>query len=302
MAGEANIGMEKFFKQSKKNAKKSLMIGKFEKDVNRRINLASLADVLEAYRENGYEVLLGNPDCLSTRLERKRRTVNASFAVSLSDILVFQWIAGMAPWHHALVIGNSFGFSTFVIAALLEGCEVDAIDAEIEGSENGLGSEITRKIIASHYGGVRLTKGYSPQDLDKACRFENYDFIFIDGMHTNKQLISDYKGIQKRCAKDCVVYCHDVGMAKMQTGWQKIIEELMYPNDEAFELHFTSFGSTLVVSGFPKLKNFLRKSCRSLEECNYYLGSRHMGFRSSLRIFFRTIRYSTKLGRFLPQR
>jgi len=277
------------------------MVRNFEKGMIRKVNLASLAEVLEAYRENGYEVLLGNPDCLSTRLERKGRIVNASFAVTLSDILVFQWIAGMAPWRHALVIGNSFGFSTFVIAALLEGCQVDAIDAEIEGSENGLGSEITRKIIASHYGGVRLTKGFSPQDLDKACRFENYDFIFIDGMHTNKQLVSDYKGIQKRSAKDSVVYCHDVGMAKMQPGWQKIKEELIRSDDEAFELHFTSFGSTLVVSGFSELKDFLRKSCRPLEECLYYMGSRHMGFRSSLRIFFRTIRYSTKLGRFLIQ-
>jgi len=55
-----------------------------------------------------------------------------SAAISLSDILVFQWITQFNPWRHALVIGNAFGFSTFVIAALSPGCSVDAIDAEVE--------------------------------------------------------------------------------------------------------------------------------------------------------------------------
>jgi len=40
---------------------------------------------------------------------------------------------------------------------------------------------------------VQLTKGFSPQDLDRACHADAYDFIFIDGGHTNDQLVADFK-------------------------------------------------------------------------------------------------------------
>ena len=259
----------------------------------------AIRKVIEAYDAQGYQVVLGNPDCLPTRLYKDGRVINASFAISMSDIQVFQWFANMSPWHHALIIGNSFGFSTFIIAGLCPGCYVDVIDAEVEGSENRLGSELTRKIAKNDFPGVQLTIGFSPQDLPKACRFNNYDFIFIDSLHTNEQLIADFRGIYNLRSKNSVVYCHDVGIAKMQKGWSRIKSEMLEENDEAFDLYFTSFGSTAVIRGNADLKAFMRLCCRPLNEVYYYFGAQHIGLRSAIRMLLRTLVYSTRYGNYI---
>lgn len=264
-----------------------------------KIDVGAVARVIHSYKTQGYEVLLGDPDCLLTRLRRDGRPVDASAAISLSDILVFQWIAGLAPWQRALVIGNSFGFSTLLIAGLCPGCDVDAIDAEIEGSENRLGSQLTMAIAKEHFPGVRLTIGFSPQDLPKACRFEAYDFIFIDGLHTNEQLIADFSGIYGRRSENCVVYLHDVGMAKMSSAWSTIKSQFMTGNDSAFDWNITSFGSAVVLSGYPELKGFMRDCCRPIEECYYYFGAKHIGLRSASQMLLRTIRHAGFWGRLL---
>lgn len=256
-----------------------------------QIDMTAMAKVIDAYRSFGYEVRIGNPDCLATCLYHRGRFVHASFAISLSDCLVFQLIASLGPWRRALVIGNAFGFSTFVIAGLCSGSQVDAIDAEIEGSQNRLGSELTRQIANSFFPGVRLTVGFSPGDLPKACRFDRYDLIFIDGHHTNAQLIADFKKIRERRAEECVVYFHDVGMAKMQKGWDYVTGNLLREDDKAFELHFTSFGSTMVIKGNRELALFMEEVCRPLFECVYSFGARHIGFRSALKMLNRTMGY-----------
>ena len=266
-----------------------------------QVDITAMAKVIQAYRSLGYEVRIGNPDCLPTCLYQGGSLVHASFAVSLSDCLLFQWIAGMATWRRALVIGNSFGFSTFLIAALCSDCRVDAIDAEVEGSQNRLGSELTRRIADSLFPGVRLTVGFSPEDLPKACRFDRYDLIFIDGHHTDDQLIADFKGIRERRAEECVVYLHDVGMARMGKGWDYVKVNLLEREDRAFELHFTSFGSTMVVRGCKELASFMGDVCFPLSECIYYFGARHTGLRSALKMLNRTIGHSSLFRRFKEQ-
>jgi predicted O-methyltransferase YrrM len=261
--------------------------------------VATIKKVVESYNAQGYQVVLGNPDCFLTRLRKNERIVDVSAAISMSDIQVFQWIADICPWQRALVIGNSFGFSTFVIAELCRDCYVDVIDAEVEGSDNRLGSELTRKIAECEFPRVRLTIGFSPQDLFKACRFNDYDLIFIDGLHSNEQLVADFEGIRELRAKNSVIYCHDVGMARMHSGWSKICSKLLQEGDDAFDLHFTSFGSTIVVRGNRNLKEFIRLCCRPLDEVYYYFGGRHVGLRTALRMLLRTLIYSIGYGHYI---
>jgi predicted O-methyltransferase YrrM len=255
--------------------------------------------VIDAYDACGYSVVVGSPDSLVTRLRRNGRIIDSSAGISLSDILVFQWIADFVPWRRALVIGNSFGFSSFVISALSPNCDVDAIDAEIEGTENAVGSAVTREIANRFFPRVQLTIGFSPQDLPRACRFDSYDLIFIDGLHTNEQLISDYAGIRHLRSQDSIVYCHDVGIARMHGAWSHIKAEMLEKGDEAFDLHFTSFGSTAVVRGNSQLKEFLSQICKPVSDTYYYFGARHIGLRSALRMLLRTLFYSTRYGAFL---
>lgn len=259
----------------------------------------AVANVIGAYERLEYEVLLGNPDCLLTKLRVKGRPINASSAISLTDILFFQWTVEYIPWKRALVIGNSFGFSTFIIAALSPGCSVDAIDAEVEGIENRLGSEITREIARRFFPGVRLTTGHSPHDLAAACRYATYDLIFIDGLHTNEQLVADFQAVQGRRARTSIVCCHDVGIAKMESGWEQIKSQLLKDGDRPFDLHFTSFGSAIVLSGCPEFEMFMEKISRPLSESLYYFGSRHIGLRSACSLLFNTLMNSTRPGRAL---
>ncbi len=261
-----------------------------------KIDVMATAKVVEAYGNFGYQVLLSNPDCLATRLAKEGRPLSISFAITLTDILLFQWIAGSAPWRQALVIGNAFGFSTFVIAALCPDCFVDVIDAEVEGFENRTGSELTRKIAESFFPRVQLTKGFSPQDLPKACRFDQYDFIFIDGMHTDSQLIKDFEAIRAHRSDNSVVYCHDVGMARMTGAWSHIKSHLLDPDDAAFDLHFSNFGCTVVMKGHHELRRFFERTSLPLEDCYFYFGAKHVGFGTAGRMVWRTFRHSTRVG------
>jgi predicted O-methyltransferase YrrM len=232
-------------------------------------------------------------------LEKDGRLINASYAISTSDIQVFEWISCLSPWQRALVIGNSFGFSTFIIAGLCPDCHVDVIDAEIEGRENGLGSELTQRIAQKDFPGVQLTIGFSPKDLPRACRFNNYDFIFIDGSHTNDQLYADFKGIRDLRSENNIVYCHDVGIAKMHDGWHRIKSNLLDQSDEAFDLHFTSFGSTIVARGNSDLKGLMKCLCQELKGVYYFSGAQHVGIRSAYQMLLRTTLYSTRYGQYI---
>jgi predicted O-methyltransferase YrrM len=260
------------------------------------IDIMATAKVVDAYRQFGYEVLLSNPDCLATRLAKDGCPLSISFAITLTDILLFQWIAGSTPWRQALVIGNAFGFSTFVIAALCPGCFVDVIDAEVEGCENRIGSELTRKIAERFFPGVQLTTGFSPQDLPRACRFDQYDLIFIDGMHTDNQLIADFEAIRANRSANSVVYCHDVGMARMTRGWSHIKSHLLGPDDAAFDLHFSNFGCTVVMKGHHELRRFFEQTSLPLENGYFYFGAKHVGFGTAARMVWRTFQYSTRVG------
>ena len=192
----------------------------------RKADVGAIARVIHSYKTQDYEVLLGSPDCLLTRLLRDGRFVKASSAISLSDILVFQWIADFAPWQRALIIGNSFGFSTLLIAGLCPGCDVDAIDAESEGGENRLGSHLTMTIAREHFPGVRLTIGVSPQDLPRACRFEAYDFVFIDGSHSYEAVKADTERVLPFVAEGGVIAWHDYGSSVLSHGVYKYLNEM----------------------------------------------------------------------------
>jgi hypothetical protein len=67
------------------------------------IDIMATARVVDAYRSFGYQVLLSNPDCLPTRLAKEGRPLEVSYAISLTDILLFQWILDVRhcrslPW------------------------------------------------------------------------------------------------------------------------------------------------------------------------------------------------------------
>ena len=149
------------------------------------------------------------------------------------------------------VIGNAFGYSTFILSEIFKDAFIDAIDAEIEGAESKLGSDLTKAIAKKYYPNVRLTIGFSPEDIKKAMNPEvlSYDFVFIDGKHTNRQMSRDFMGVLPYLSQKCVVYFHDVGYCNMFKGFGVIIEE---GKKQGFDLFCPILRSTFWGRGLPQ--------------------------------------------------
>lgn len=218
-----------------------------------------LQKVVDAYAHHGYRVDFGSPDRLYSMIIdlNRKRTINCSGGFTVSDAFMFTSISRIITPQNILVIGNSFGLSTFVLAELFTDSHIDAIDAELENVEPQLGSEITRKISKTHFPNVHFTKGFSPDDLPHVAKGKKYNFIFVDAMHTNEAVLKDYYGIREMIAEDCFVYFHDVANCKMLEAWDQIKVEAHNNKMPAYEFGFTQMGCTAILNGYKDLEKYL---------------------------------------------
>jgi len=217
-----------------------------------------LPKVLNAYAKLGYSVDLGSPSKLYSSIidTKKNRTINCSGGFTVSDAFLFSSIAKLIDPLNILVIGNSFGLSTFVLADLFPNAKIDAVDAELDDNEPQLGSEITRTIAISDFNNVTFTKGLSPDDLPKVANGKMYNFIFADAMHTNEAVLKDYYGIQSMIAENCIVYFHDVANSNMFESWSIIKKHAENNGFKAFEFGFTQMGCTALVKGYKNIMEY----------------------------------------------
>jgi predicted O-methyltransferase YrrM len=171
------------------------------------------------------------------------RRIKTGLGFHDTDIELFLKISEKLRARSIFIIGNAFGYSTFVLSEIFNDAVVDAIDAEVEGKDNKRGSELTRLIASKYYPNVRLTIGFSPQDLAKAVRpglmrdLHGYDLVFVDGLHTDKQQLKDFRGMIPYLSNQTVIVFHDVGLANMRDSL-KIIQK------EARALGFDTFIET----------------------------------------------------------
>jgi len=145
--------------------------------------------------------------------------------VTQLEVDYFNQYADEFPNPKIFIVGNAFGFSTFMFSKIFKNASIDVIDAEIEGSENKLGSEITRNIASKNNLDINLTIGFSPDDTPRARRYERYDIVFIDGLHSNEQLIKDFDGIKNHLNQEkFICFMHDIRLFSMQRAFDHIID------------------------------------------------------------------------------
>ncbi len=232
-------------------------------------------NVLEAYQSQGYSINMGSPDNLFSRLVdiKEKRSTSCSGGCTISDAFVFTMISQCISPENIFVIGNSFGLSTFILADLFPNAQVDVIDAEVEGLDVQLGSNLTRKLATEKFSNVQLTVGYSPQHLATAMRAKKYNFFFVDGLHTNEQVLLDFEGILPFCDEKCVIYFHDVASCNLLDGWAKI-KKIGHANGfKDYTLGFTQMGCTTLVRGYDTLNNYLDSAA------NDFSGPYKIGFK-----------------------
>jgi len=212
-----------------------------------------LPRLMHAYEKHGYEINVGGPFFSSYPTDKSTgRPLDLGGSVTVSDIGLFSALSRLSlDMNGWFIVGNAFGFSTFVLAELFPSALIDVIDAEIVGIDNVTGSEVTREIAAEFFPNVSLTVGFSPEDLHKAMRLEKYSGVFIDGLHTDEQMALDFEGIMPCLADESIVIFHDVGLCSMYAGWERCRVTGAERSFTPYELPYSSTGSTALVRGFP---------------------------------------------------
>ena len=179
---------------------------------------------------------------------KKISGVDTGFSITENEIDYFSKYKEEFKNPKIFIIGNAFGYSTFTLHKIFQNSSIDVIDAEIEGEGNKQGSEITNRIISQNNFDIKLTIGFSPEDVYKAARYTHYDIIFIDGLHTNEQLLKDFNEIKKYFNPDkFICFFHDVGYCRMEESTEQILNQyLNEPYDSIVklpnELSFSEMG------------------------------------------------------------
>jgi predicted O-methyltransferase YrrM len=192
---------------------------------------------------------------------RTGRLLQTGLGFHETDIELFLKIAQRHPARSIFIVGNAFGYSTFVLSEIFKDAIVDAIDAEVEGDDSKKGSELTRLIARRYYPTVRLTIGFSPQDVPKAVHprlmqdFHGYDLVFVDGLHTDEQQLKDFRAMVPYLARRTIIVFHDVGMLNMRESLKAIWMEARGLGFDTFveTAESTIFGLGVVSRGVDSL-------------------------------------------------
>lgn len=147
--------------------------------------------------------------------------------IHITEIYFLESLASLHPnISNIYIVGNAFGFSTIILSLLFPYAKVVAIDAGIEGEDNMQGIELTNHICEKNKLNASVFYGFSPQNnktiIDQAFPNQKLDLVFIDGLHTNKQLLLDFESIQKFCHKETIYIMHDIINWNMQDSFKKI--------------------------------------------------------------------------------
>jgi len=191
-----------------------------------------IGTLTELYRAQGIEISTGLPPhryggftgAVFTWYFKDGKNLTNGLGIAMQEVYLLEHLLAAYRPRRALVIGNSLGWSTLAIAALLNGGRVVALDAGTD--ENSLyGIELTNRIAALGALPAHVVKGVSPQDVSGVVDRElggPLDFIFIDGMHTSAQIVLDYRAAREKAAPDAVYLFHDVHEFGLEPGLAEI--------------------------------------------------------------------------------
>lgn len=187
------------------------------------------------YRQRGFAVVSGlNPthwqglnSAPFTWLMRDGRSYTNGLGIALQEVFFLESLFSHYHPQQLFVIGNSFGWSAVALALLNPAAQTVAIDAGFdERASEGL--ELTNSIARAAGLKLRAVKGTSPQDVAgilARCFERPVDFAFIDGYHSNEQIVLDFHAIRPQASPDAVYLFHDVHEFDLYEGLARIEAE-----------------------------------------------------------------------------
>lgn len=179
-----------------------------------------IAQLVDLYRAEGIAISTGLPPhrfgdyggAPFTWFIKDGQSLTNGLGIAMQEVYLLEHVFAAFQPQRALVIGNAFGWSTLAIAALLKAGRVVAIDSGAD--RNSLdGLDLTNRMAARGGLPAKAVKGSSPQDVAAIVDAElggSVDFAFIDGLHTNEQVVLDYQAVHAKASSDAVYLFHDV--------------------------------------------------------------------------------------------
>lgn len=191
-----------------------------------------LGRLIDLYRREGVEIATGllpqrfgnMPAANFTWFIRDGQSITNGLGIALQEVYLLEHLFARYRPGRVLVIGNALGWSTLALAALLPESRVVALDAGFD--RNSLeGLALTNRIAAAAGWNARAVKGVSPGDVAGVVKAElggPVDFAFIDGLHTNAQIVLDHAAVAAEAAADAVYLFHDVENFALGEGLAEI--------------------------------------------------------------------------------
>jgi hypothetical protein len=144
------------------------------------------------------------------------------------------------------------GFSTLAIAMAAPQARVVAIDTGLD-AQSREGLALTRKIAAAEALDVVALQGASPEDVastaQEGAQGHPIGCVFIDGYHSNEQVVKDFEAAKAIAASDAVFVFHDVRDGGLRPGLAEI--RARHPSFEHHLLEATSSGIAVGTFGAP---------------------------------------------------
>jgi hypothetical protein len=189
-----------------------------------------LVDLMMLYEKQGYKVTCGldpqhthKPTSEYAWLWKDYQQQTENLGIALKELYFLECALGMpAPTSYArpwkprtiLVIGNSFGWSTFALALLCPQAHVYAVDiGDTPFTEEWI--DRSNQIAEAEALAVTVIKGASPHAVDQllgpggALEGQTLDLVLIDGLHSPEQVGLDLTAVLPALSEGSVVLCHD---------------------------------------------------------------------------------------------
>lgn len=181
--------------------------------------MSTYARLCGLYRRAGFRIVAGIPREFSRSratefawLFRQGRPLTYHLGVSPLEVYFFESLFQLLHPSRILVIGNSFGWSSYALAMLNPDARVLTIEVG-EESFTDMWIELSNEIANREGLAARAVKGRSPDDLEKIMAQEDFaevDFALIDGGHSPSHIRADFEGMFPHASVDAVFVFHDV--------------------------------------------------------------------------------------------
>ncbi|MDE2167784.1 MAG: class I SAM-dependent methyltransferase [Alphaproteobacteria bacterium] len=191
-----------------------------------------IGELTEFYREEGIDLCVGLapihadglPWALFTWYSRHGRQLTEHLGIAMQEVYFLEHALAAYTPTRALIIGNSMGWSTLALGLLMPRGKVVAMDTAPDAATRE-GLALTNRIAARHGLPVHAVRGTSPEDVAAIVDSElggSIDFAFIDGLHTNEQVVRDYVAVRAKATPSAVFLFHDVTYCDLHAGMAEI--------------------------------------------------------------------------------